>query len=125
MICWRTSAWSLGFKRVSSFSRWSRSIAANSARYLSRVFFFSYLLHPMPPARRTQTVQTIIVVQLIAQKQSDVRDQKSADTELRIAELEGLKRDIVKSLHRRRHRPLTVSHAILRDPVSFCRRESG
>ena len=42
-------------------------------------------------------VQTIIVVQLIAQKQSDVRDQKSADTELRIAELEELKRDIVKS----------------------------
>src|SRR6202049_5374736 len=97
MSCRRTSAWSLGFRRVSSFSRWSRSIAANSARYLSRVLFFSYLLHQMPPARRTQTVQTIIVVSLIAQKQSDVRDQKLGDTALQIAELEGLKRDIVKS----------------------------
>src|SRR5205807_9024401 len=96
MICWRTSAWSLGFKRVSSFSRWSRSIAANSARYLSRVFFFSYLLHPMPPARRTQTVQIILVVNLTPKKQQDVKDKKSAHPELWMSELKGLKGDIVK-----------------------------
>src|SRR6266852_3709135 len=52
-------------------------MAASSRTSLSLVFFFSYLLQPIPAARRAQMVQTMIVVQEIRSQMSEDRRQKS------------------------------------------------
>jgi len=48
--------------RLRTFSRRSGSMAASSRTSLSRVLHFAYLLQPMPIARSTEMIQTVISV---------------------------------------------------------------
>jgi hypothetical protein len=48
--------------RLRTFSRRSGSMAAKSRTSLSRVLHFAYLLQPMPIARSTEMIQTVISV---------------------------------------------------------------
>ena len=59
---WRASIACAGFIRLSTFSLRSRSIAASSRTSRLRVFHFAYLLAPMPSARSTDTIQTVMSV---------------------------------------------------------------
>src|SRR6266576_5178328 len=60
----RASIACAGFIRLSTFSRRSRSIAASSRTSRLRAFHFAYLLAPMPSASSTDTIQTVMSVEV-------------------------------------------------------------
>jgi len=61
---WRASIACAGFIRLSTFSRRSRSIAASSRTSRLLAFHFAYLLTLMPSARSTDTIQTVMSVEV-------------------------------------------------------------
>jgi hypothetical protein len=61
---WRASIACPGFIRLSTFSRRSRSIAANSRTSWLRAFHFAYLVEAMPSASSAETIQTVISVEV-------------------------------------------------------------
>ena len=61
---WRASIACAGFIRLSIFSRRSRSIAASSRTSRLRAFHFAYLPAPMPSASSTDTIQTVMSVEV-------------------------------------------------------------
>ena len=61
---WRASIACAGFIRLSTFSRRSRSIAASSRTSRLPAFHFAYLLTPMPSASSTDTIQTVMSLEV-------------------------------------------------------------
>jgi periplasmic protein TonB len=62
MSSWRASIACPGFIRLSTLSRRSRSIAANSRTSRFRAFHFAYLVEAMPSASSAEMIQTVISV---------------------------------------------------------------